>query len=51
MEVNTISHTYDDLECRHCGEELFELDGEFYCPSCDSESGFELRPDREGFHV
>lgn len=35
--------------CRECGEELFELDGEFFCPSCDSVSGFELVPDREEF--
>jgi Zn finger protein HypA/HybF involved in hydrogenase expression len=39
------------LECRECGEELFELDSEFYCPSCDSVSGFELVPDRESFEL
>lgn len=35
--------------CKECGEDLFELDGEFFCPSCDSLSGFELVPDREEF--
>lgn len=35
--------------CEDCGEELFELKGEFYCPSCDSVSGFELVPDTEQF--
>ena len=36
-------------ECEDCGEELFELKGKFYCPSCDSVSGFELVPDSEQF--
>jgi uncharacterized Zn finger protein (UPF0148 family) len=35
--------------CKKCRTELFELDGEFYCPSCDSISGFELVPDKEQF--
>jgi len=35
--------------CEECGEDLFQLDGEFYCPACDSVSGFELVPDRESF--
>ncbi len=38
-------------ECEQCGEELFELDGEYYCPSCDSVSGFELVPDKEEFQL
>lgn len=40
---------YTDHECRDCGEDLFQLDGEFYCPACDSVSGFELVPDKEQF--
>jgi uncharacterized Zn finger protein (UPF0148 family) len=39
----------DDPSCEHCGEDLFELDGEFHCPSCDSFSGFEQVPDDETF--
>lgn len=35
--------------CEECGQDLFELDGEFFCPACDSISGFELVPDRESF--
>ena len=41
--------TTDAMTCQTCGEELFELDKEFYCPSCDSVSGFELVPDRNEF--
>lgn len=40
-----------DITCEDCGEELFELDGEFHCPSCDSVSGFELVPDKEQFQL
>ena len=36
-------------DCEDCGEELFELNGEFYFPSCDSVLGFELVPDEEEF--
>jgi len=38
-----------EQNCRECGESLFELKGELYCPACDSVSGFELVPDREQF--
>ena len=44
-----MSEEYSDHHCQECGEDLFQLDGEFYCPSCDSVSGFELVPDREKF--
>lgn len=37
--------------CDDCSAELFQLDGEFYCPSCDSVAGFELRPEREEFRT
>lgn len=37
--------------CEDCGEKLFELDGEFFCPSCDSVSGFELIPEQEEFRA
>jgi uncharacterized Zn finger protein (UPF0148 family) len=40
---------YSPNPCQECGEDLFELNGEFYCPSCDSVSGFELVPDEEQF--
>lgn len=42
---------HEQPHCEECSEELFELDGEFYCPHCDSVSGFELRPGREEFRV
>lgn len=45
----TLMRESSDIECEHCGEELFELDGSFHCPSCDSISGFELVPDSEQF--
>jgi len=35
--------------CQECEADLFQLDGEYYCPACDSISGFELVPDREQF--
>jgi uncharacterized Zn finger protein (UPF0148 family) len=35
--------------CEDCGEDLFQLDGKFFCPSCDSKSGFELVPDKDQF--
>lgn len=37
--------------CEECGEELFELSGEFFCPSCDSVSGFELTPAEGDFRL
>lgn len=39
-------------ECEECGRELFELDGECYCPACDSVSGFVLdNPDTDEFSL
>lgn len=32
----------DPNQCEVCETTLFELDGSWYCPSCDSISGFEL---------
>jgi len=46
-----MTHHYKENSCHDCGEDLFELKGEFYCPSCDSVSGFELVPDREAFEL
>jgi len=34
-------------DCEECGHDLFELEGEYYCPACDSISGFELTPDNK----
>jgi len=35
----------NNINCEECGQNLFELEGEWYCPACDSISGFELTPD------
>lgn len=35
----------NSINCEECGQNLFELEGEWYCPACDSISGFELTPD------
>jgi uncharacterized Zn finger protein (UPF0148 family) len=37
--------------CEYCGEDLFQLEGDWYCPACDSVSGFELVPDRDTFEL
>ncbi len=37
--------------CEDCSHQLFELKGEFFCPSCDSVSGFELVPDEQAFRL
>lgn len=40
-----------DMNCENCGHNLFKLEGEYFCPACDSLSGFELTPQREEFQV
>jgi uncharacterized Zn finger protein (UPF0148 family) len=37
----------DTIDCEECGHDLFELEGEYHCPACDSISGFELTPDQK----
>lgn len=37
--------------CDECKQDLFQLDGEWYCPACNSVSGFELTPQEEDFQV
>jgi len=37
--------------CEHCGKDLFQLDGEWFCESCDSVSGFELTPEQVDFEL
>jgi len=37
--------------CKHCEQDLFQLDGEWFCEACDSVSGFELTPEEEDFRV
>lgn len=32
---------YNDTRC-DCGEDLFQLDGEWFCPECDSVDTFML---------
>lgn len=39
----------DTPDCEECGHNLFELDGDWFCPACDSIAGFELRPQQEEF--
>lgn len=46
-----MSERYSDVQCEECGEDLFQLDGEYFCPACDSLSGFELIPDRNEFEL
>ena len=38
---------YTEASCDECDEVLLQLDGEWYCPHCDSLSGFKLVPDEE----
>lgn len=42
---------HDPNHCEECGENLFQLEGSWYCPACDSVSGFELVPNREAFEL
>lgn len=42
---------HTDPHCDTCDEPLFELSGEWFCPSCDSQSGFELTPDDPDFQL
>lgn len=41
----------EPIHCEDCGHQLFELEGEFHCPACDSISGFELTPEQEEFRL
>lgn len=40
---------YIESSCEECSETLIQVEGEFYCPSCDSLSGFTLVPDEDEF--
>jgi uncharacterized Zn finger protein (UPF0148 family) len=37
--------------CDDCEQDLFQLNGEWHCPACNSVSGFELTPREEDFQV
>jgi uncharacterized Zn finger protein (UPF0148 family) len=37
--------------CDECDQELFQLDGEWFCEACDSVSGFELTPQEDNFRL
>ena len=37
--------------CEHCGQDLFQLSGEWFCEACDSVSGFELTPQEADFEL
>lgn len=40
---------YTDASCDECDEALLQVDGDWYCPACDSLSGFTLVPDDDEF--
>lgn len=42
---------YTDARCEECDEALLQLDGQYFCPNCDSLSGFTLVPDENEFVV
>lgn len=42
---------YTEVRCDECDEALLQLDGDWYCPDCDSLSGFTLVPDKDEFYV
>lgn len=33
---------YTEFRCRDCDENLFQLDGDFFCPECDDLEAFTL---------
>jgi uncharacterized Zn finger protein (UPF0148 family) len=41
----------DPRKCEVCETKLIEIDGEWFCASCESLSGFELVPDRDSFRL
>lgn len=40
---------YTDARCEECSEALVQVDGDYFCPACDSLSGFTLIPDEDKF--
>ena len=42
---------HESPDCERCGHDLFELDGEWFCEACDSESGFELTREQDSFSL
>lgn len=40
---------YSDARCEDCGEDLFQLDGEWHCPECEDVDEFTLDVGRDGF--
>lgn len=42
---------YTDARCDECSEALLQVDGDWYCPECDSLSGFVLTPEEDTFEL
>jgi len=42
---------YSDHHCHNCGEDLFQLGGDWYCAECDDVSEFQLTKERDEFVV
>lgn len=42
---------YSDHHCHDCGEDLFQLSGNWYCPECDDVSEFKLDSQQSEFVV